>query len=240
MGRSWFTPACVVLLLASALAACGGSDAPGQSGGTTSASPDSRSPEHALLEQMVLSADDLPAGEQRAGAVFSTNEDAAQGADDPAQELSRLQAWGRQLGYTVTFLPGPDASPDLVLGVESEVNLYDTAQGSGFSFMDDVTTARSANVPAAYPQLKELEVSEVDPGSIGAERYWLRISGFPEDNPTSLLVSDQLVFRLQRVKAFIRMDGQFQGETDRTIYQDRVKRWAQLMSERIQQGLAQG
>lgn len=188
----------------------------------------------------MLTVDDLPAGMQRLNAAFWTNEEAAQGAEDPSAELSRLQTWGRQLGYKVTFLPGPDASANLVLGVESEVNLYDAAQGSGFSWTDDVTAARSANIPAGYPQLKELQVSEVDPGSVGAERYWLRVSGFPQDNPTSLLVSDQLVFRVQRVKAFLRMDGQFEGETDRTVYQDQVKRWAQLMSERIQQTLAQG
>lgn len=240
MRRSWFTSGCAVLLLASALAACGGSDEPQQSGGTASASPDPRSPEQALLEQMVLTVDDLPPGMQRLNAAFNTNEEAAQGAEDPSAELSRLQAWGRQLGYRVTFLPGPDAQLNLVLGVESEVNLYDAAQGSGFSFTDDVTAARSTDVAAGYPQLNEVQVSELDPGSIGAERYWLRVSGFPKDDPTSLFVSDQLVFRVQRVKAFLRMDGQFQGDSDRAVYQEQVKRWAQLMSERIQQALAPG
>src|SRR3972149_5784266 len=96
MRRSWFTSGCAVLLLASALAACGGSDEPEQSGGTATASPDPRSPEQALLEQMVLTADDLPAGMPRLNAAFNTNEEAAPGAQGPSAELSRLQAWGRR------------------------------------------------------------------------------------------------------------------------------------------------
>jgi hypothetical protein len=185
---------------------------------------------------MVLTLDDVPAGMQQAAGSFTTNEEAAQGSADPEKAQAKFDAWGRKLGYRVTFLPSPGGSVDLRIGIESEANLYESAEGSGFSFSDDVARARATDV-AGVSLLLDVQVTEVDAPDVGAERYWLRVSGFSPDNPDVLEISDQVVFRVEGIKGYLRVDGVFEGETDRDRYRNEVLQWARLMAERARAAL---
>jgi len=228
--RWWLAPIGMGLIFAVVAVGCRGSGK--EAGGEE---------DQALLEQVVLTADDLPAGLQRVSATFSTNEQAAEGAPDPEEELSKLESWGRRLGYEVTFLRGAETPPDFpVRGLQIVASLYDTAQGASFSLADDVSVAQSADWPQSYPQLTDVEVEEVGASGIGDQRYWIRVTGFDSLNPTALRVDDQVTFRVGRVRAFLRVDAEFPGATDRTVYSDQVEGWARLLSERIAGVLAAG
>lgn len=192
-----------------------------------------------LLEQMMLKAADLPPGLQRVSARFSTNEEAAAEAANAQQELSKLDSWGRRLGHEVVFLRSPEAPPDLpVRGLQIAVSLYDNDQGPSASLAADIAAARSADLPPSYLDLRDVEAEEMNAGGIGEQRYWIRVSGFDSLSPPALRVDDQVAFRVGPVRAFLRVDAEFPGATDRMVYSNRVEQWARLLSERIAQVLA--
>lgn len=213
------------LLLALAAAGCGG-------GGLSDEEIQT------LLEQMVLTGDDLPAGLQRVSAVFTTNEEAAMGGANPDLEMALLEQWGRRLGYEVTFVRTADASPGLpVRGLLMGVSLYDESEGAGRSLAADVSAARASDAEAAYPDREELKVVEIEGRQIGEETFWVRASGFRAGGSGALLADDQVAFRVGPVRAFLRVDSEIAGATDRSVYVNQVEAWARLVRDRINEAL---
>lgn len=189
-----------------------------------------------LLERMVLTAEDLPAGVQRVSVSFSRNDEVAQISLNPEAELAKLEEWGRILGYEVAFVPGPDAAPDLPIRfVQVAVSLYESPEGAAASFDDTVSQARDVDWATSYPDLTEAEAGEVDRGDIAEDVYWVRVSGFTSPERSSLMLDDKVVLRVGRVRAFLRVVAEVRGATDRTVYMNRVEHWARLLSERIAQ-----
>lgn len=192
-----------------------------------------------LLEQIVIRAEDLPSGLERASAFFSTNEEVAEAQSSSAEELAKLEEWGRRLGYDVSFALAPDPPPDLVIrGLQSTASLYDAEQGASASFAAGVSSARDSDWEARYSGLSELEVTEIERPDIADELLWVRASGFEGEEAGALLVDDQVALRVGRVRAFLRVVMLFEGEVDRSIYMDQVAGWAHLMSGRISEALA--
>jgi len=220
----WLLSSVLVVSAFAVMAACGGDDGEPMD-----------EEARGLLEQAVLTVDDLPAGLQRASASFSTNKDVAEAQLNPGEELAKLERWGRRLGYDVAFELLPDAPPDLLIrGVQSTASLYDTSQGASESFADGVSSARAMDWEAGYPELTQLEVTEIDRPDIGDGVFWMRASGFQSlQQGEALLVDDQVALRVGSVRAFLRVVTVFEGGTDRTVYMDEVEQWARLVSERI-------
>lgn len=186
----------------------------------------------ALLEQMVLVEQDLSTGLARVSAAYSTNQDVAGAISNSEAELAKLEGWGRRLGYDIQFAPGPGASSALeVQGIQNTVSLYNTARGASDSFGDGVQKARDADWPAIYPDLRELDVTEIDRPDLGDQSVWFRIIGL--DSSERLLVDDQVVFRVGAVRGFLRVVTLFDAGTDRDVYLEQVESWARLVAERI-------
>ncbi len=222
---------CLALAVALVAAGCDGGGEP-QVGGPE---------DQALLDRMALTVDDLPPGLQRVAAAYSTNQEAAEGSANPTEELGKLDFWGRRLGYQLDFIRSPGETTDMpVRGLRLALSLYETDQGAGLSFDADVATARAADWRGSNPQLTEIEVTEVERSGIGDGRYWLHITGFETESPTVLFVDDQVVFRVGRVRAYLRVQTAFDGATDRELYMNQVEQWARLASDRIAAALAAG
>ncbi len=222
----------VALAVAVLLGACG-------SGSSSDPAEEGRD----LLERILLTVEDVPAGLQTGGSSFTTNEEAAEAADKPNAELSRFEIWGRILGYRVVFIPGPNAPPGLVVGVEAEATLFDDSAGARFWFDDRVAEAR-AQVDAAQDAdggvLTDMEVTEIDAQVIDPNAYWIRTSGFETEEPRSLRVDNQVLFRVGEVAVLLRADVVAQGISDRAFFATEFTRLAQLMHERLTVEFAAG
>ncbi|MCH7483592.1 MAG: hypothetical protein IIA90_00410 [Chloroflexi bacterium] len=222
----------VALAVAVLLAACG-------SGSSEPTDEEGRE----LLERVLLTVEDVPAGLQPGGSVFTTNEEAAEAADNPNTELSRFEIWGRNLGYRAVFVPGPDASPGLAVGVEAEATLFGDSAGARFWFDDRVAQAR-AQLDAAQAgnagALTDMEVTEIDAQVIAPNAYWIRTSGFETEEPVSLRVDNQVLFLVAEVAVFLRVDVVVQGVSDRTFFATEFVQLAQLMHERLTAEFAAG
>ena len=228
----------IAALVAAALAsACGDSQdqAPGTTTPTAATSPTTTpSPEQQLLEQVVLRAEDLPAGLVQADASTSTNEDVAASEDDPEQELARLESLGRVLGYEVNFVPGSESPPERgMLAASSSASLYLTPEGAGESFADDAQEARSADWPAAYPDLADLEVIEVERPGLADEVVWIRITGLQGGGSGPLLIDDFLVLRQDRVRAFLRVESRDEASAGPDALLEETANLAARQVERI-------
>lgn len=220
--------ACAGLIIGIVAAACGG-------GGE----PKDDEEAQGLLEQMVLTVEDLPAGLQRVSAAFSTNEELAKGQASPKEEQARIEAWGRRLGYDVAFVPSADTPPDLpVRFVQVAASLYDTPEGAGASFADAVSAARATDWKKTYTALTDVEATEVNRPGVEGERFWMRVSGLESQEPPALLVDDQVVFRVGSVRAYLRVGSVFANGADRTVYMEQVEQWVRLLSQRIADVLA--
>ncbi len=165
----------------------------------------SASPEQQLLEHVVLRVEDLRAGLEQADASASTNEDIAAGEDDPEQELARLESMGRLLGYEVSFVPGSESPPARgLIAVTSAASLYLTPEGASESFADDSQEAQSADWQAAYPNLTDVEVKEVERPGLADEVIWIRITGLQGGEDGPLYIEDFVVLRRNRLRGFLR------------------------------------
>lgn len=191
----------------------------------------------ALLERIVLTEEDLPAGLARASVSFSTNEDLAEAKGDPEAELEKLSRQGRRLGIDVSFLPTGAAPPDFVLrgGVQSTVSLYATADGASESFREGVEGVSQADLAAGHSDLREVMVEEVD-RQIGDESVWFRITGI--DDKGKLSVDDQLAFRVGAARGFLRAVSLFDGGTGLDAYLEEIAALAETAVGRIERELA--
>ena len=159
------------------------------------------------LERVVLRTEDLPASLQRSSIIFSPNEDLAQSAPDAVAELARLDELGRLLGVEVAFVPR-DPGSELVVkgGIQNSVSLYRAAEGASQSLQEGVAGARQTDWVALYTDLKDVSVDEL-PREIGDESVWFRVSGL--DQAGKVVVDDQVVFRVGRARAFLRIISSF-------------------------------
>ncbi len=217
-----YIPVFAVLTLA--VTACG-SNGSGQ--------PDVEAPRD-LLKRIVLQVEDLPVGFQRVDSSFSTNTDVADAQLNPKEELAKLEERGRQLGYDVSFIPGPEASPDTpVRGLNNTASLYLTAAGASASFVEGVESARASDWELQYPSVNQLEIREIQPPDLADEALWIRVSGLQGEQLDSLFIDDLLLMRQGRVRGFLRVISLFEGQTDRDLYLSQVEEWARLQSQRM-------
>ncbi|MEX2391890.1 MAG: hypothetical protein WD904_09905 [Dehalococcoidia bacterium] len=196
-----------------------------------------REEQRALLEAIILTETDVPETMFEVSHAFSTNEQAAEGAEDPAAELEQFETWGRQLGLSASYVLSPGSGAATFLGVQSDANVYDDDQGCHRSYEHDVSAAREADWTTAFSQITDVEVTELDASNIGDEAYWLRVTGTTIDAPKSLMAIDQVVIRVGRVRAFLRADSRYPVDAVRDASQGQVETWAQLVENRIRQGL---
>ncbi|HUF54317.1 MAG TPA: hypothetical protein VMR52_11165 [Dehalococcoidia bacterium] len=196
-----------------------------------------REEQQALLGSMVLTEDDTSGLSLiEASRSFSTNEESAQGTRDPAETLAQFEAWGRQLGLSVAFLPDSQATGQRTfLGVQSDASLYEDAQGCSLSYSHDVDLAEEADWAGSFPELTEVEVTEITPDNVGEEVYWVRVSGVTSDGQ-NLQIVDQVVFRVGNVRAFLRADAQYLANAPRNSGEGQVLFWAQVMADRAEAG----
>ena len=141
-----------------------------------------------------------------------------------------------------TFLPGPDAPTDLLIGVEAEVTLFDDSSGARLWLADKLEEAR-AQVDAAGDRssgLTEREVTEIDAKIIDPNAYWIRDSGFEPGETLSLSVDNQVLFRIDGVTVFLRVDVVAQGVSDRSFFAIEFAQLAQLLRERLTAEVAGG
>ena len=238
-GRSILPLIAIAAVVAAALtAACGDSqgEAPGTTTPTGAAPTATPSPEQQLLEQVVLQAEDLPAGLVQVGANTSTNEDFAAEAQNPEQELARLESLGRLLGYRVDFVP--ESLPERgIIAVSSAASLYLTPEGASASFADEAQKAQSADWPAAYPDLTDLEVREVERTELADQVIWIRITGLQDGGSGPLGIDDLLVLRRDRVRGFLRVQSRAEASAGRDALLPDVADLAALQIQRIDAAL---
>ena len=190
----------------------------------------------ALLQGMVLTPSDLPQGLQQAFASFSTNKDVADATVDPEATLAKLEARGRQLGYDVQFEPAQDAPGTLVVqGMQNTASLYKTAAGAGEALAEGVSGARATDWKTVYSDQSDVKMDELPLPSGTDEGAWFRISGADADG--NLIIDDQVAFRVNNVRGFVRVLTAFAGGQDRNGYRDEVGRWVSVVATRIKDAL---
>ena len=220
-----------VLLSGLLVVACGGDDDGAGPDPTDNDDADAR-----LLEELALTADQLLPGLEQASTALSTNEDLAEAAVNPEGELGRLKALGRRLGYEVQFAPGQDAPTDLrVSGVQESVSLFEAASGAGQSLADGLAGARSTDWEAMNRDLKGVNVAEFPVPADAGEGGWFRITG--SDRGGNVVIDDQVAFRVENVRAFLRAVLFLPPGTPVDAHQDQTEGWVVLAAQRIRDAL---
>ncbi len=213
------------LLLATA---CGGGD-------DSATTDDTRS----LLQGMALTAADLPQGLEQASVSVSTNQAVADVSVDKEGTLAKLESRGRVLGYDVQFEPSQDAPSTLaVQGAQSTASLYKAAAGAAEALAEGVAAARATDWQQIYSDEINVQAEEPALPSGADEGTWFRISG--SDGKGNMIIDDQVAFRVDTVRGFLRVLTAFAGSTDRTSYHDEVAGWVALMANRIRDILLHG
>jgi hypothetical protein len=165
----------LVACLSLVAAACGG----GGGEETPSPTPSPVPPEvKDQLKQMVLQADDVPAGFNLVDEAFSTNAESAASADDPEGHLADLERWGRILGYEVTYETSAPAvaGQTMFFSVYSTASIYQSNEGASASFADAVEVAKTTDWPVHFAGAENVEMTEVPISGLADEASWLRIS----------------------------------------------------------------
>jgi hypothetical protein len=181
------------------------------SAGNPTASPaatpsTAESPEGALLAAAVLLDEDLPEGLITAASSYSTNEQVADAAADPAARLDELNDLGRRLGYEVNFVAGADAPADQdVVAITTTASLYTSPDGATRSYEEDVQAAKDADWPASYPSMTQIEVDQLERPDLADAAFWLRVTGIQSQaEGGALYIEDFVVFRQATLRGFIR------------------------------------
>ena len=235
--KHWGLPlvAIAVVVAAALTAACDDSQDQAPPTTTPTTTP---SPEQQLLEQVILVAEDLPAGLEQVDAGTSTNEEVAANEADPKKELARLESLGRVLGYEANFLPGSDSPPERgVVAVTSTASVYLTPEGASESFAHDAEEARSADWLATYPDLTDPQVREVDRPELADEVIWMRITGIQDGEDAPLFIEDFLVLRRSRLRGFLRAVSLVETSAGRDALLQDVADLAALSIQRIDAAL---
>ena len=174
----------------------------------------------------------------RVDASTSTNEDFAAEAQNPEQELVRLESMGRVLGYKVNFVPGPESPPAQgMLAASSSASLYLTPEGATESFAHDAQKARDADWLATYPDLTDVEVREVERPGLADEVIWIRITGLQDGEDGLMKIEDFLVLRRDRVRGFLRVQSLVEASAGRDALLQDIADLAALQIQRIDAAL---
>jgi hypothetical protein len=188
-----------------------------------------------LLQRVMLTLEDMPEGLQAGASTFVTNDEAATDSGDYEGELANYEEWGRILGYRATYIPGPEASLDLAIGVEADAVLFDDADGA-LSWFEDRMADAEAQIEAAQDgssALTDPETVAVDARTVAADAFWVRTSGFDATDQNSLRVDNQILFRVEEMTAIVRVDVVARGIMDRTFFATEAQNLAQLMVQRM-------
>ena len=195
--RPWGAAAALVLTL-SILAgpACGGPSEPGEP------SPTGDSGAEEMLQRMVLQPEDVPPGLQRAEQTFTTNEQLVASSADPDARRAEIERWGRILSHQTTYLPSPEATPDgAAQAITSSSSLYETGEGAALSFVEARKTVDDTDWQSTRPELQQFETELIEREGLADGLVWLRLSGL---SPQGMLVEDFIIFRVGRVRGFLR------------------------------------
>ncbi len=222
------------------VAACGGGGSSGSATPTASVGGVATlSGLQGQLAAVILQPGDVPDGLDGTSPTFSTNVDVAGSSQDVLQKLVEQ---GRQLGADVQYFPTERLDPNSPLrgGIETSASVYTNTLGASQSFQDTAAQARANNWQANYPDMLDLQVTEV-PRPIGDESIWLRLAGKdclpspmpaataqPCTGPQHEVIVDNLVFRVGRVRAYLQVSTLFPAATATAdVYEDEISQWAQ-------------
>ena len=218
------------VLLAAALAACGGGD-----GGNDERPAVTISDED--LAAMVPTKADLGqafAGYQESGAP-DTNEGRLERADDPDDERSDQQTFGRVTGYDRELqVSASTVQADAPLLIHLGVTLLEDSDGTSGYLNDDVADIEArVGRTGLGPLLETVAPYEVTP--LGDESLGLRsrASVTPEQGETQTLYVTYFWFRRDRIIGDVAL-----GRFDDTDLSQQAQSIAVLLDERIRQVLA--
>ena len=176
--RAWLWAAALIVLATVIGMACGGG---GGGDGEAEPTPD-RPTLEAMLRDISLKAEDLPAGFGAPEEVFSDNEEvAANDPEGPTKALERLQGWRRLLGHDATFMAtdlfGAFQSGGNAL-IRASVNIFADEQGAtdalqwGRDLLSD-----PADAATLIPGVSELEGGPISFPTIGDETVASEFTG---------------------------------------------------------------
>ena len=222
------------------VAACGGGGSSGSATPTASVGGVATlSGLQGQLAAVVLQPGDVPAGLDGTSPTFSTNLDVAGSNQDALQKLVEQ---GRQLGVDVQYIPTERLDPNSPLrgGIQTSASVYTNTSGASQSFQDTAAQARANDWQANYPDMLDLQVTEVQ-RPIGDESIWLRLAGkdcLPSPMPAATaqactgpqheVIVDNVVFRVGRVRAYLQVSTLFPAETATAdVYENEISQWAQ-------------
>jgi hypothetical protein len=222
------------------VAACGGGGSSGSATPTASVGGVATlSGLQGQLAAVVLQPGDVPAGLDGTSPTFSTNLDVAGSNPDALQKLVEQ---GRQLGVDVQYIPTERLDPNSPLrgGIQTSASVYTNTNGASQSFQDTAAQARANDWQANYPDMLDLQVTEVQ-HPIGDASIWLRLAGKdclpspvpaatakPCTGPQHVVIVDNVVFRVGRVRAYLQVSTLFPAETATAdVYENEISQWAQ-------------
>jgi hypothetical protein len=230
-----FFPLLAAVFLAAALAACGSSGEEVSPTGTpaTTTTPGAGDISDEDLASMVPSKADLGpefAGYQESAAP-DTNENRLENANDPDDERSDQQTYGRITGYDRELqISSSGVQADAPLLVHLGVTLVADSEGASAYLNDDLKDIQ-ARIGQADPKLvlETLDSYQVTP--LGDESLGLRTRASVQGEPQSLYVT-YVWFRRDRIIGDVAL-----GRFDDTDMSQQAQAMASLMDQRIQQVL---
>jgi len=222
----------VVAVLGALAVACGNGSGDG----------DELQPVREQLKQMVLGPEDLPPGFIQVEETFSTNEDLAGASDGAEDQMAKLLALGRLLGYEVVF--EPEARADVAspfVGVQITVSLYATSEGAKQSFAEAVQVGRETDWALSHPGFRNLEVREIQPSASADEVLWLRITGLSQSQggDPNRLFDDFVLLRQGNARSLLRVASVSEG-TDPDYLLDVIEGLLTSQVQRIDAVLSEG
>jgi hypothetical protein len=189
---------------------------------------------------MVLQADDVPEGLERAGEDFTTNEELASSGVGGAPEAAKIEEWGRVLGYDTDFQAAALPTGPFITGIATAVSVYKTSEGSAASFEDTAQRARDADWQSVHADLQEFEQQEVQRDLPVDGALWLRLTGLrPRVSGEGhvLVVDDQIIYRVGAVRGHLRVLISEDGGTDRELSLERVEALLRTQIQHTRDGL---
>jgi hypothetical protein len=230
-------PLLTAVFLAAALTACGDSSeevSTGTPATTTTPRPGASDISDEDLASMVPSKADLGpefAGYQESAAP-DTNENRLENANDPDDERSDQQTFGRITGYDRELqISSSGVQADAPLLVHLGVTLIADSEGASGYLNDDLKDVQ-ARIGQADPKLVLETLDSYQVTSLGDESLGLRTQASVQGEPQSLYVT-YFWFRRDRIIADVAL-----GRFDDTNMSQQVQTIASLMDQRIQQVLA--
>jgi len=216
---------------------CGGD---GEEGPSATATPVDRATLEDMLSSMIITVEDLPAGFalEDPGEQFTDNEEAAE--VDPTGQLatlSRLEEWGRLLGYRAAYMTNDPVGTYMQGGIATitvSVSIFETAEGAETSLEWGRGVANDpAQAATMVPGVLTLETEPMSFPSVGDEMLAGKYTGTirPQGMDVEIdvdFVAHVVAFRQDRVVAQLLVSAIGGAEPG-----EEVEDLARLMEERI-------